>query len=124
MTDIEQYKGSGNPAIPGLDPSLLANLSAADLAALQPLISALSLAPGDEDDADANMDDLDENDPRLQELLRQMDVAGEVADDLEGKLDRLIAALGEEEVKMEQVVEAGKQGAGQKSPVNGQEKAT
>lgn len=52
------------------------------------------------------MDELDQNDPRIQELLRQMDVAGDVADDLEGKLDKLIAALGEEEVNMEQAVES------------------
>ena len=56
------------------------------------------------------MDELDEDDSRIQELLRQMDVAGDVADDLEGKLDKLIAALGEEEVNMEQAVDSIKEG--------------
>lgn len=33
----------------------------------------------------------------MAEILKAMDAAGEVADELEGKLDRLIASLGEEE---------------------------
>lgn len=91
------------PDIPGIDPSLLANLSKADLEALQPIIDALSLGSGE--DGDEGDLDFDEDDPRVAELLRQMDVAGDVADDLEGKLDKLIATLGGDEVEMEKVLE-------------------
>jgi hypothetical protein len=101
--------------VPGIDPELLASLSPADLATLQPLITALTL--GDDIEGEDDLDELDENDPRIQELLRQMDVAGDVADDLEGKLDKLIAELGQEEVQMEQAVEA------VKPAIDGKEKA-
>jgi len=53
---------------------------------LQPILDALDLS---------DTDDLD--DAALHNLIRQMDVAGDVADDLEGKLDRLIGELGKVE---------------------------
>lgn len=53
---------------------------------LQPILDALNLS---------DTDDLD--DAALHNLIRQMDVAGDVADDLEGKLDRLIGELGKVE---------------------------
>ena len=71
----------------------LSNLSPSDRQALQPLIDVLSLSdPAGDDDA---VDDL-----RISEILAQMDVAGDVADKLEGNLDRLLANLGkvEEEI--------------------------
>jgi hypothetical protein len=69
----------------GVDP---ASLSPADLAALQPILDALSLGTEGESE---------EDDLRIAELLAQMDAAGSVADDLEGKLDALLANLGETE---------------------------
>ena len=53
---------------------------------LQPILDALNLS---------DTDDLD--DAALHDLIKQMDVAGDVADDLEGKLDRLIGELGKVE---------------------------
>lgn len=61
----------------------LSSLTPEDLALLQPLLSALSMS-----DADV----LDEN--TLADVWKQMNAADEVADDLEGKLDRLIGELG------------------------------
>jgi hypothetical protein len=64
----------------------LSSLTPEDLAMLQPILDALNL--GDADDLD---------DAALHDLIRQMDVAGDVADDLEGKLDKLIGELGKVE---------------------------
>jgi hypothetical protein len=64
----------------------LSSLTPEDLAMLQPILDALNLS---------DADDLD--DAALHDLIKQMDVAGEVADDLEGKLDRLIGELGKVE---------------------------
>jgi hypothetical protein len=61
----------------------LSSLTPEDLAMLQPLLDALNIK---------DSDDLD--DAALQDLLAQMDSAGDVADDLEGKLDKLIGELG------------------------------
>jgi hypothetical protein len=64
----------------------LSSLTPEDLAMLQPILDALNLS---------DTDDLD--DAALHDLIKQMDVAGDVADDLEGKLDRLIGELGKVE---------------------------
>lgn len=76
----------------GIDPS---TLSESDLAALQPIINALSLGDG-EVEGDGEEDEL-----RIAEILAQMDAAGSVADDLEGKLDELLKNLGETEKQMQ-----------------------
>lgn len=71
----------------------LSSLSPADMELLRPLLAAMNLASGaggDEDD-----------DARIGELLAQMDAAGEVADELEDKLDKLIAQLGAEEKQIQ-----------------------
>jgi hypothetical protein len=73
----------------GLD---LSKLSPADAAAMQPLLDALQLGL----DGDSEEDDL-----RIAEILAQMDAAGEVADDLEEKLDLLLENLGKAEVEMQ-----------------------
>jgi hypothetical protein len=87
-----------------IDPALLSTLAPSERAALQPIIDALAAGMTlDDDDAD---EDEDGDDPRVQELLRQMDAAGDVADELEGKLDALIAQLGREEVEMGQELAA------------------
>jgi hypothetical protein len=44
--------------------------------------------------------DSEEDDLRIAEILAQMDAAGEVADDLEEKLDLLLENLGKAEVEM------------------------
>lgn len=81
----------------GIDPS---TLSATDLEALQPILNALSLgAEGESED-----DEL-----RITEILAQMDAAGSVADDLEGKLDELLANLGETEKQMQAALPSGRQ---------------
>lgn len=71
----------------------MSSLSPADMELLRPLLAAMNLASGaggDEDD-----------DARIGELLAQMDAAGEVADELEDKLDKLIAQLGAEEKQIQ-----------------------
>lgn len=65
------------------EPIDLSSLTAEDMAMLKPLLDALNVK---------DTDDLD--DASLQELIAQMDSAAGVADDLEGKLDRLIGDLG------------------------------
>jgi hypothetical protein len=64
----------------------ISSLSDEDYALLEPLLRALELSGSDV---------LDE--ASMAEVLRQMDVAGNVADNLEGKLDRLIGQLSEVE---------------------------
>jgi len=69
----------------------LSTLTPSDRQALQPILDALALSGPNFEDGD---------DLRISELLAQMNAAGEVADDLEGKLDRLLENLGkvEEEI--------------------------
>lgn len=62
----------------------LSSLSPAELALLQPLIDALRISE--------NGDDVDEL--GMEEILRQMEVADGVADELEGRLDGLLERLG------------------------------
>lgn len=81
--------GDGNSTLPVNDNDNeidLSSLTPEDLALLQPLLNALNIE---------DPDSLDEG--SLQDILKQMDAAGEVADDLEGKLDRLIGELGKVE---------------------------
>lgn len=66
----------------------LSSLTPEDLALLQPLLSALSMSNSDSDLLDEDA---------LADVFKQMSAAGEVADDLEGKLDRLIGELGKVE---------------------------
>lgn len=85
---------TSNP-LDGID---LSTLSAEDRTSLQPIIdalansslTALSYTGNGADGEEYN----EEDDVRIQELLAQMDAAGEVADEIEGKLDRLLAQLG------------------------------
>ncbi|TYJ55363.1 hypothetical protein B9479_003978 [Cryptococcus floricola] len=85
-----------NGAQAGIDLSSLSNvdpssLLPADLASLHPLLSSLSLSPED-------LDNLDEGE--IGAILGQLEAADGVADDLEGKLDKLLEMLGgvEEEI--------------------------
>ncbi|ODO03494.1 hypothetical protein L198_02341 [Cryptococcus wingfieldii CBS 7118] len=75
-------------SLPNVDPS---SLLPADLASLHPLLASLSLSPED-------LDNLDEGE--IGAILGQLEAADGVADDLEGKLDRLLEMLGgvEEEI--------------------------
>lgn len=86
----------------------LSSLTPEDLAALQPILDALNLDTDDMDDA------------ALHDLIRQMDVAGDVADDLEGKLDRLIGELG----KVEEGILADKDGKDEKVDGSEEKKET
>lgn len=61
----------------------LSSLSAADRAAVQPILDALKAAS-------ANDGELD-----VEDILKQLDAAGDAADVLEGRLDVLLAHLGE-----------------------------
>jgi len=61
----------------------LSTLSPADRAALQPILDALKAASGDEGDLD------------VEDILNQLEAAGDAADVLEGRLDALLAHLGE-----------------------------
>jgi hypothetical protein len=68
----------------------LTSLSPADRAALQPILDALR-ASATTGDGDAELD--------IGSILAQLDAAGEAADVLEGRLDALLAHLGEMEVQ-------------------------
>ena len=87
-TPKTQLKAETKPTNPSsLNDNLdISSLSDEDYALLEPLLRALEMS---------DSDILDES--AMADVLRQMDVAGEVADDLEGKLDRLIGQLGEVE---------------------------
>lgn len=87
-TPEPQSKAETKPTNPSsLNDNLdISSLSDEDYALLEPLLRALEMS---------DSDILDE--AAMADVLRQMDVAGEVADDLEGKLDRLIGQLGEVE---------------------------
>jgi hypothetical protein len=84
-TTSEQQASQDHSSLP-LENIDLSSLTSEDLAMLQPILDALNL--GDSDDLD---------DAALHDILKQMDVAGDVADDLEGKLDKLIGELGKVE---------------------------
>jgi hypothetical protein len=84
-TTSEQQAAQDHSSLP-LENIDLSSLTSEDLAMLQPILDALNL--GDSDDLD---------DAALHDILKQMDVAGDVADDLEGKLDKLIGELGKVE---------------------------
>ena len=88
----------------------LSSLTPQDLAMLQPILDALNLS---------DSDDLD--DAALHDLIKQMDVAGDVADDLEGKLDRLIGELGKVEEGI--LAEADMDGKGSKAEPSTDKKA-
>ncbi|WWD10296.1 hypothetical protein V865_008431 [Kwoniella europaea PYCC6329] len=79
----------------GQTPSALPNLQPLNLAidptTLTSLTSLMSLS-------DDQLEGLDES--QIEEIMKQLEIADDVADDLEGKLDRLLATLGgvEEEI--------------------------
>ncbi|WVQ70241.1 uncharacterized protein L199_008467 [Kwoniella botswanensis] len=79
----------------GQTPSDLPNLQSLNLAidptTLTSLTSLMSLS-------DDQLEGLDES--QIEEIMKQLEIADDVADDLEGKLDRLLATLGgvEEEI--------------------------
>ena len=70
----------------------LSTLSPSDREMLQPLIDVLSLS---------ELPDGEEYDERMAEISAQMDVVALAADDLEGKLDRLLENLGRVEEEIE-----------------------
>jgi hypothetical protein len=89
-------------SLPNPEPNLdLSNLTPQDRELLKPLIDALSMDGGEEGE---------DEEIRIADILAQMDVAGEVADDIEGKLDRLLESLGKVEQEITQ--ETGKTGNG------------
>jgi hypothetical protein len=69
----------------------LSTLSPSDLAVLQPLLAALTSNPS-----------VDSEDGDLQDLLRQMDSATDIADSLEARLDNLLGTLGEAERELDE----------------------
>lgn len=75
----------------------LSTLSSAELAALKPIIDVLGGTSGDEEGEEGEGED----DLKIMELLQQMEAAGLVADDLEGRLDALLENLGETEREIE-----------------------
>jgi hypothetical protein len=74
------------------------SLTPDEIAILEPLIT--SLVP-DSGESECEVDDL-----RIMELLNRLDVAGEVADEIEGKLDRLLDSLGQAEKEMQEGLDA------------------
>ncbi|EJT46296.1 hypothetical protein A1Q2_01581 [Trichosporon asahii var. asahii CBS 8904] len=77
----------------------LSQLNDADRAALQPILDALKAASGAEGQEGGDLD--------YEGILTQLDAAGDVADTLEGRLDKLLANLGEmEKDQQEQCDEA------------------
>jgi hypothetical protein len=71
----------------------LSNLSEADRAALKPILDALRASGGDENEMDVD------------DILRQLEAAGGAADVLEGRLDALLAYLGELEAEQKKECE-------------------
>lgn len=71
----------------------LSQLNDADRAALQPILDALKAASGAEGQEGGDLD--------YEGILHQLDAAGDVADTLEGRLDKLLANLGEMEKDQE-----------------------
>ncbi|ORY22756.1 hypothetical protein BCR39DRAFT_562210 [Naematelia encephala] len=80
-TTTAKTNGNGLPSDIDLD---LSKLTPAEIEAVQPLIDALRLV----DDPDASEED-------VVEILKAMDAAGDVAADLEGRLDGLLKRLEE-----------------------------
>lgn len=125
----------------------LSTLSEKDLDALRPILAALSLDPainggdgtgvGEEEEGGGGgaLDDqgIMEDEENLLEILRQMDAAEGVADDLEGKLDRLLEELAgveegminakEQEQEQEQGEEEEQERKGEKVLGKGEEKS-
>jgi len=64
---------------------------------LKPIIDVLGGTLGDEEGGEGEGED----DLKIMELLQQMEAAGLVADDLEGRLDALLENLGETEREIE-----------------------
>ncbi|WVQ71503.1 hypothetical protein IAR50_001041 [Cryptococcus sp. DSM 104548] len=94
-------------SLPNVDPS---TLLPADLASLHPLLASLSLSAED-------LDNLDEGE--IGAILGQLEAADGVADDLEGKLDRLLEMLGGVE---EEIVERQGDGEAKEEALNKDEK--
>lgn len=94
----------------------LSSLSAEDRRALQPIIDALASADlaGEGGDADVDVD----------EILKQMDAADKVADDLEGKLDGLLAKLERDAREMERDAAGGVDGASSQRSYEASERET
>ncbi len=97
----------------------LSTLTPDDLLTLRPLLDALgplrttrnhsaSGEEGEEEDEEEQEGDLESmTDEKILELMEQMDIAGQVADDLEGKLDIFLAQLEglDEEIRAQAVVD-------------------
>jgi len=92
------------------EPLDLSSLTPEDMAMLKPLLDAMNLK---------DSDDLD--DAALHDLIAQMDSAAGVADDLEGKLDRLIGDLGSFEKEVVDGMEKKAGGKGDEKDVKGKE---
>ena len=94
-----------NP-LEGID---LSTLSPADLTLLQPIIAALNLNEQPDVGNEKGQDEQEQDGLRIADILAQMDAADNVADELEGKLDKLLENLGmaEKEMEKEVVVDGG-----------------
>ncbi|ORX39735.1 hypothetical protein BD324DRAFT_678837 [Kockovaella imperatae] len=94
----------------------LSSLSPQDLEVLRPLIEALrisdpSMLPpglGRDEDGGQGAEGEGEGDLEIARILAQMDAAEHVADDLDGRLDKLLANLGKVEEEIGQGPEDGK----------------
>lgn len=75
----------------------LEGLSAEEREAFAPLLQALSSSADSADGANGSSGDPNIEAKDVEELLKQFDAAGSVADTLEGKLDRLLESLGQVE---------------------------
>ena len=75
----------------------LEGLSAEEREAFAPLVQALSSSADFADGANGSSGDPNIEAKDVEELLKQFDAAGSVADTLEGKLDRLLESLGQVE---------------------------
>jgi hypothetical protein len=95
---------------PEPEPIDLSSLTPEDMAMLKPLLNAMNLK---------DSDDLD--DAALHDLIAQMDSAAGVADDLEGKLDRLIGDLGSFEKEVVDGMDQKAGGKGDEKDVKGTE---
>ncbi|GHJ86618.1 hypothetical protein NliqN6_3020 [Naganishia liquefaciens] len=75
----------------------LEGLSAEEREAFAPLLQALSSSTDIADGTNGSSGDSNIDAKDVEELLKQFDAAGSVADTLEGKLDRLLESLGQVE---------------------------
>lgn len=89
----------------------LSSLTPGELRALQPIIDALAAGSNTNDGAQEGGKE-EEDDLKIAELLQQMEAAGLVADDLEGKLDALLENLGETEREIEAALPGRQVGGG------------